>query len=423
MRAPHGAVVKAGALLHFKCDNAVTWDAFAADLPCALNPGMTYDPVSLISPRFLRSSDPCEVVSDNERALLRLARAYPGHSRSEIAARLPLAQQSVHRIIDALAERGLILLGSPRPGTGRGQPSPTVSLNPEFAWTVGLSVNTDRAGLCLMPFAGPAETVSIDIGGQTLTGSLDRIQTRLTQLLDQRGVAAEKILGLSLGIAGYRIEGTVYNAPLPLHDWSLIELGPLLSRRFNLPVWVENGASTAAVGEAMLGVGRHIQSFAYLSFNYGFGGGLILNGELYAGSNGNAGEFSGLADAEGHKRRPALHLLIARLEAEGMHVPSLEWLRRNFRADWPGVEAWVDDVTPFTNTLLNAIWSVIDPQAIVFGGEVPRKLADMLIERVTFNNSPRYGNRRRTPKLIVSDLEGEPSAVGAAALPFKTCVF
>lgn len=384
---------------------------------------MSYDPITMIAPRFLRAEEPAEVVSDNERAILRLVRAYPDRARSEIAARVPLTQQSVHRIIDALAERDIVRLGAPRPGIGRGQPSPTVSLNPDFAWSVGVSVNTDRAGICLMPFSGQVETTSVDIGNLGLTESLDRIQAKLEDLLARRNVPKDRILGIGLGIAGYRVEGTVYNSPLPLHEWSLIELGPLIARRFGLPAWIENGASTAAVGESMLGVGRHIHSFAYLSFNYGFGGGLILNGELYAGSNGNAGEFSGLADVEGGKRRPALQLLIARLETEGMKVPSLEWLRRNFRADWPGVEAWVDDVTPFTNTLVNAIWSVIDPQAIVFGGEVPRKLADMLIERVTFHNSPRYGNRRRSPKLIVSELEGEPSAVGAAALPFKTCVF
>lgn len=384
---------------------------------------MSYDPVSQIAPRFLRSESPREVVSDNERAVLRLARAVPPLSRSDIAAHMPLTQQSVHRILDSLAERGLVKLGPPRPGGGRGQPSPTVTLNPGYAWTIGLSVNTDAAGLCLMPFSGPAESVSVDIGGLDLDTALDRIAARLDRLIEARAVPRERILGLGLGIAGYRVEGTIYNAPLPLHEWSLIELGPLLHRRFALPVWVENGASTAALAEAMLGVGRHIRSFAYLSFNYGFGGGLILDGELYAGSHGNAGEFSGIVDFEGGKRRPALALLIGRLEAQGLQVPSVSWLKRNFRPDWPGVADWVDEVTPFTNLLMNAIWSVIDPQAIVFGGEVPRALADMLIERVSFNNSPRYGNRRRAPKLIVSELDGEPSAVGAAALPFKTCAF
>jgi predicted NBD/HSP70 family sugar kinase len=384
---------------------------------------MSYDPVPLIDPRFLRSDDPREVVSDNERAVLRLARAVPPLSRSDIAGRMPLTQQSVHRILDSLADRGLVQFGPPRPGMGRGQPSPTVTLNPGYAWTVGLSVNTDAAGLCLMPLTGPSESVSVDIGGLGLAAALDRIADRLDRLLAARAVPRDRILGLGLGIAGYRVEGTTYNAPLPLHDWSLIELGPLLHRRFALPVWVENGASTAALAEAMLGVGRHIRSFAYLSFNYGFGGGLILDGELYAGSNGNAGEFSGIVDVEGGKRRPALALLIARLEAKGMQVPSVSWLKRNFRPDWPGVTDWVEEVTPFTNLLMNAIWSVIDPQAIVFGGEVPRALADMLIERVTFNNSPRYGNRRRAPKLIVSELDGEPSAAGAAAMPFKACLF
>jgi hypothetical protein len=272
---------------------------------------MSYSPNARIAPRFSRASDN-EVVSSNERNLLQLIWRNPGISRSEVTGQSELTQQSVYRIIDQLVERGVVSLGAPKPGLGRGQPSPTLRLNGRYAYCCGISVNTDIIGICLMDLAGKvmAQT-SITLLGQTLTQSLDLVREQIDEQRRRLGLDPEAFFGIGFAIAGYHVGGTRYNAPLPLHEWSLIELGPLLSDAFDKPVWVHNGANTGAIAEAMFGVGRYVKHFAYLSFNYGFGGGLISDGELLVGGNGNAGEFSGIYDPTENPRRPALQYLIA----------------------------------------------------------------------------------------------------------------
>lgn len=384
---------------------------------------MSYSPEASIAPQFLRASEG-GVVSPNERNLLKLIWRHPGLSRSEITSHTDLTQQSVYRIIDQLEERGVVALGSPKPGLGRGQPSPTLRLDGRHAYSCGISVNTDIIGICLMDLAGNIlGESSVTLREHTMARSLDLVREQMVELQRQNSLTSESFFGIGFAISGYHVGGTRYNAPLPLHEWSLIELGPLLSDFFSRPVWVHNGANTGAIAESMFGVGRYIKHFAYLSFNYGFGGGLISDGELLLGGNGNAGEFSGIFDIEESRRRPALQYLIERLNRNGVDVPSISYMRKHFDPDWPGVAEWVEEITPAYNRLINAIRAVVDPQAIVFGGQVPPDLAQMLIERTRIYDRPRYGVHRPSPKLIISEIGTDASAMGAAITPFHSTFY
>lgn len=384
---------------------------------------MTYSPIALIAPRFQRALDD-SVVSANERALLQLIWRNPAISRSEVTAHTDLTQQSVYRIIDQLEDRGIVTFGAPKPGHGRGQPSPTLRLNGGYAYCCGISVNTDIIGLCLMDLSGRIiGEANVPLREHTMAQALALVAKELTELQVRNGLQQEAFFGIGFAIAGYLVSGTRFNAPLPLHEWSLIELGPLLAEYFGKPVWVHNGANTGTIAESMFGVGRYIKHFAYLSFNYGFGGGLIIDGELLLGGHGNAGEFSGIFDAEESKRRPALQYLIERLNRNGVEVPSISYMRRYFDQSWPGVAEWVEEVTPAYNRLLNAIRAVVDPQAIVFGGQVPSDLAQLLIDRTRIYDRPRYGVHRPGPKLIISEIATDASAMGAAITPFRSTFY
>ncbi|CDZ60536.1 ROK family protein [Neorhizobium galegae bv. orientalis] len=384
---------------------------------------MAYFPEALIPPQFLRAGE-SGVVSPNERSLLKLIWRHPGLSRSEVTAHTDLTQQSVYRIIDQLAERGVVLLGSPKPGVGRGQPSPTIRLNARYAYSCGISVNTDVIGICLMDLAGNVlSESSVTLREHTMAQSLDLVRTRLAEAQKLNDLSPEALFGIGFAIAGYHVGGTRYNAPLPLHEWSLIELGPLLAEFFGKPVWVHNGANTGAIAESMFGAGRYVKHFAYLSFNYGFGGGLVSDGELLLGGNGNAGEFSGIYDQEENQRRPALQLLIERLVRNGVDVPSITYMRRHFEPQWPGVAEWMNEITPAYNRLVNAISAIFDPQAIVFGGQVPPDLAQMMIDRTEIFGRPRYGIPRPSPKLIISEIASDASAMGAAVTPFHSTFY
>ena len=384
---------------------------------------MAYSPEPLIASRFRRPGEEI-VVSPNERSLLKLIWRNPGLSRSEITNHTDLTQQSVHRIIDQLVERGIVSLGSPKPGLGRGQPSPMLRLNGLHAYSVGLSVNSDVVDICLVDLSGNVlGESSISLMELGMHQALERVRERIAELQQLNGLDDETFFGIGFGIAGALISGTRYNASMPLHEWSLIELGPLLTDTFKKPVWLLNGGSAGAVAEAMFGSGRFIKHFAYLSFNYGFGGGLINDGELLAGGNGNAGEFSGMYDDEEMVRRPALQLLLEKLKRHNVDVPSIPYLRKHFDPKWPGVVEWVEEITPAYNRLVNAIWAIYDPQAIVFGGQVPPGLAQMLSERTELFGRPRYGVPRPHPKLIISDISGDAAAMGSAIVPFKSTFY
>ncbi|MBP2509147.1 putative NBD/HSP70 family sugar kinase [Agrobacterium tumefaciens] len=384
---------------------------------------MGYSPYALIAPRFFRPTDDA-VATPNERTILRVIWRNPGVSRTELTGLTDLAQQTIHRLLDQLAERKIISLGSPKPGLGKGQPSPMLTLDGSYAWSCGMSVNTDVIDVCLMDFAGSvlAET-NVQLREKTVAQALERVRDWVKEQQGKLGLSDERFFGVGLGIAGFHVSGTSFNASLPLHEWSLIELGPLLTSYFDRPVWALNGGKTGTIAEAMFGVGRHIKNFAYLSFNYGFGGGLISDGELLHGGNGNAGEFSQMYEDEEITRRPALQIILEKLKAHGVDVPSITYLRRNFDPRWPGVVEWLDEITPAYNRLINAIWAVYDPQAIVFGGQIPTGLADMMIARTRLYGKPRYGVGRASPKLIVSEIKPDAAAMGAAATPFKLTFF
>jgi predicted NBD/HSP70 family sugar kinase len=384
---------------------------------------MSYSPERLIAAHFMRS-DEGEVVSPNERDILRLMWKHPGLARREVTGHTTLAQQSVYRIIDRLAERGTVTLGPPKPGMGSGQPSPTLGLNPRHAYAVGISVNADVIDICLVDFAGNvlAET-SVALRERTLMEALELVRQKISELQQRHGLDDKAFFGIGAAIAGFHVGGTQFNASLPLHEWSLIELGPLMSEFFGKPVWTLNGGKAGAVAEAMFGVGRYIKHFVYLSFNYGLGGGLISGGELLDGGNANAGSFTQMFDDDEVPHRPALQSLIELLNRNGTNVPSITYLQKNFDPTWPGVSAWLEDVTPAYNRLVNAICAVFDPQAIVFGGQVPPELGHLLSARTKFYGQPRYGVSRPRPKLIVTGITSDAAALGAAITPFKSTFY
>lgn len=384
---------------------------------------MIYSPNSRIAQHFLRSEDG-EVVSPNERRLLSLLWRHPGLARSEVTAHTDLAQQSVYRIIDRLAERSMVYKGEPKPGLGSGQPSPMLKLNPTHAYSVGVSINADVIDICIMSFAGDVLTESsIPLRERSMIDALELIRKNITQQQQAHALSDEAFFGIGVAIAGFHVGGTRFNASLPLHEWSLIELGPLLADHFSKPVWVLNGGQAGAMAESMFGAGQFIKHFAYISFNYGLGGGLIHNGELLRGGNGNAAGFTQMFPGDEVPHRPALQSLIGCLRRNGVEAPSITYIRKNFDSNWPGVTEWLDEVSAAYNRLINAIWAVFDPQAIVFGGQLPPRLAQLLIARTDVFGSPRYGVSRPTPKFIVSEIKNDAAAMGAAVTPFKSVYY
>ena len=79
-------------------------------------------------------------------------------------------------------------------------------------------------------------------------------------------------------------------SPPNLPGWDDIRITEMLTQRFGVPAYMRNDANACALAEWRYGAGKGTKNMAFLTFGTGMGSGLILNGALYSGTNGNAGE-------------------------------------------------------------------------------------------------------------------------------------
>lgn len=366
---------------------------------------------------------PPSPLPSSERWVLDVIRRFEPIARSDLTQHVDLAQQSVHRIVETLVGRGLVRTGAPLK-RGRGQPSAVLELQRDAVFSIGISVNTDSITICLVDLAcRTVEQITLREPPLSRRVSLETIRDAIDRIVRRNEVTPERIIGIGFAISGFFVPSGGINAPEPLRDWSLVDLKPEFEAYFRMPIWVENNATTGAIGEKMRGAGLWARSFAYLSFNYGFGMGLILDGKPYFGSHRNAGEMRMYRPDDEGENRPALRYLIDELRRNGIRIDSVADLKERFDPSWPGVEAWVERVMPQLDRAVNAVTGVVDPEAIVYGGQIPRELGQMLIERTTHWGGWRYGVAQALPKLVLSEANVDPAAAGAAMLPLDAVFF
>lgn len=366
---------------------------------------------------------PPSPLPSSERWVLDVIRRFEPIARSDLTRYVDLAQQSVHRIVETLVKRGLVRTGAPLK-RGRGQPSAVLELQRDAIFSIGISVNTDSITICLVDLAcRTVEQVTLREPPLSRRVSLEAIRDAIDRIMRRNEVTPERIIGIGFAISGFFVPGGGINAPEPLRDWSLVDLKPEFEVYFRMPIWVENNATTGAIGEKMRGAGLWARSFAYFSFNYGFGMGLILDGKPYFGSHRNAGEMRMYRPDDEGENRPALRYLIDELRRNGIRIDSVADLKERFDPSWPGVEAWVERVMPQLDRAVNAVTGVVDPEAIVYGGQIPRELGRMLIERTSHWGGWRYGVAQALPKLVLSEANVDPAAAGAAMLPLDAVFF
>jgi glucokinase len=101
--------------------------------------------------------------------------------------------------------------------------------------------------------------------------------------------------------------GTILSPP-NLPGWERIPLASIVEEHFELPVKVDNDANVAAVAEAKLGAGAGYESVYYLTVSTGVGGGFVINGKVFQGANGYAGEVGNMIVVPNGRKHPSLIL-------------------------------------------------------------------------------------------------------------------
>lgn len=364
------------------------------------------------------------VVSATERRLLSLVAGGGDVTQSEVVTRTDLSQQTVSRVIADLVGRGLLLQGERVSRGRRGQPSALLSINKDRLFMLGVSIMADAVATMLVDFeGGERDYVFVEPPSMSRASVLETVEQGFALMCSRSGIDPARVLGIGIGITGFALpDGRSFNPPRTLDEWAAVDIAALFEERFRRPAWADNDGNVAAVGESLVGVGRWAKDFAYMYIATGFGGGLVVDGRLMRGRHGNAGEFAGVLPSSLYPS-PTLELLRHCFAQEGRAFGTIAEMLGAISLDEPAVESWLGRIGDSLSLVCSACAAILDPEAIVIGGRLPRPLAERLIDRIDLRAAPRRGIDRQQPRLVPSEAVGDATALGAAILPLKLQFF
>ncbi|MDQ1732131.1 MAG: hypothetical protein QOK10_2290 [Pseudonocardiales bacterium] len=359
----------------------------------------------------------------NLRLVLAELAAGPG-SKAELAQRTGLTKATVANLVDSLIPQGILHEGDPE-GSGPGRPSRSLSFHPDGPVALGVEINVDYTSV-----------LALDLTSQVLANevaSVDNRVGRAEQILRHASRMARKILrdldrpalGVTLALpAVVSPDGDVLRAPnLPALNGEPARtlFGKALGLGPDVPVAVENEANLGALARLRLAPEQG-QNFVYVSAEVGIGAGLVVNGSLFRGTRGFAGELGHVVvDRNGPEcgcggrgcveQYAGLEVLL-----RASQQPDLDSLQRAIQAGDQRAAAALTEAGSALGVGLASLLNVFDLPVVVLGG-VYARLFDQLAAPLQAELTRRVlSSRQGGGQLRRSALGADAAVRGAASM-------
>lgn len=225
----------------------------------------------------------------NANAIFHRIRIEPNISQRDIVTKSGIDKSVVSSIINRFSELGLVkrnpVEGSKRPG----RPVEGLTISPDSGLIIGVQVEADTIGYVMAALDGiplASNVVAFDGKLAGLTHLVARGVREISEECHRKG----RILGVGISLPGLVAgEGVLLHAPIL--GWRDVSVVEMFSSVLDVPVFVGNDGKAAAMAEHMFGECIDIHDFIYLFSGSGVGGALFLDGDIYRGANGLAGEL------------------------------------------------------------------------------------------------------------------------------------
>lgn len=363
----------------------------------------------------------------NRNLVLTLIKAREPVSRADVARALGLSPATVTQIVKDLLSSGLVAEGAAGPSAG-GRPPILLSLRHDAGFVVGVKITERRiVAACTDLDANPRARHDEPFSGRSPESVVAAVERSVRALSRAARIPAERMVGVGVGLAGI-VDGLAgvcrYS---PFFKWRDVPLRDALAERLDLPVYVDNDVNTLAIAEQWFGAGRGIEHFLTVTTGRGVGLGIVLNGHLYRGATGGAGEFGHtVVDRAGPRcacgRRGCLEALVAEpallrgyraRTGRTVTVAGLyERARRGERAATTVLAAAGEALGIALANLVN----VFDPSRIILSGEGAAAGEPLLAPLRGALHAHVFADRARSVELVVAIAGDDEWARGAASL-------
>ncbi|KQS51488.1 transcriptional regulator [Sphingomonas sp. Leaf198] len=342
----------------------------------------------------------------NERLILSAVRRMNGASKAELARMTGLSPQAVVRIVDELAEVGLLFQAGKRTG-GMGQPATIYRINGKRGYTVGVEVGRGDTTIVLLDFDGERKAVGRHAGSfpsiDTVLGHIDAFIDEYLASTDL--LSAEAFMGIGIAMPWFLGEwrdelGISVNQA---DEWRRADVADRLQAGRTWPTFFENDGNAAALAQLLCGAGVDLQDFLAINIGTFVGGGLVLGGRVHQGRHGNAGALASMpVCAAGKSDYLVHHASLYALDQAVCDEERAAWTRRCVEA------------LAFAVTSAN---SLLDLEAVIIDGAIlPACLDDITVglrRHFSTDAPPDFF----APEIRKGTLGNLAAAVGAGLLP------
>lgn len=166
------------------------------------------------------------------------------------------------------------------------------SLKPDLHYIVSVAVDQLITTICLMDMQNNiiGELVKVDLPLQNNANALEQLRNALVEFVENATIPKEKIAGIGISMPGFvDVKKGINHSFFPSGDESIVSF---IRKEIEIPVLIDNDSSLIGLAELRLGTARNHKNVMVINIGWGVGLGMILNGELFRGHNGFAGEFS-----------------------------------------------------------------------------------------------------------------------------------
>ena len=352
----------------------------------------------------------------NQKTVLNLLRVHKVLSKTELSERTSLSLNAIGMITSSLMNEDYIYVTGVGESSGGRKPE-LLSLKPSVHYAAGVDIDVDRVRI-----------ITVDIAGNVI--SRKRIPMNCVNHPDETLCVIEQelshlksphFLGAGFAVAGQVDTSRNIILSAPNLKWKNIELEQHMSK--DMPIWIENEAAASAIYEYWNGSGMGCENFICINSKSGIGAGIYINGRIYKGISGSAGEVGHMTIEIGGREckcgsRGCLEAYASsNVLSRKLNVSAIEDTATLARTgNQEAMQAFLQ-VSSYLGATISNLVNLFNPEKIILGKEFV-KYGDIIlkdIRNVVQKNALAIPASRAEISLSA---EGELSSVlGAAMLP------
>jgi glucokinase-like ROK family protein len=251
-----------------------------------------------------RAPEPLEKLEQRESNILQLIHSGMNNSRLELAKQADLSPSSITAVVQRLIKKGLVVESEPTTSNLGRRPIP-LQVRRDAAYLVGVDLGSFFLRIVITDING--EIVFRSQARTEIKAGRERVLEKtflcIHQAIRESNIPPKLIKGIGIAHSGVidSEAGVVLSYPRPgqMAEWKNVPLRELFQKEFDLPCLIEDSVRTSTIAERTFGAAGELNNFLYIEVGMGIGAGIFIDGKIYRGAGGRAGEFGHITVNEG----------------------------------------------------------------------------------------------------------------------------